>query len=135
MKLRTVITLGTLAAGALLAPRANACNNMVSHEISDTTKPMVGVFDDGGKFLREIAKADVVKSKVTACNESLGLIQVTQVDGTALWLDPIEVKVPVAAADKPVCVLSAGARAADSKQAVSSGAGPTDQKGCVPPKQ
>ena len=111
----------------------HACPHL-NQEIADAPKPKVGVFDANGKFEREIDKAEVIHKKITACNETLGLVQITQADGKTLWLDPIELQIPGVAASKVVCITTASTKAPDHKEAVSSGIGSKDAP-CPTPAQ
>ena len=118
-------------AAVALAPRAQACK-FLDQEITDTTTPRIGVYDENGKLQREIAKAEVVHKKVKACNESLSLVRIDLTDDKSIWVDTLELKVPgaIASASTIVCIASTSAKASDAQHVVSSGAEPDSKAGC-----
>ena len=126
MKTRTMLSLGVLISAAFVWQRAPAECPQLNHEIKDTAKANVGVFDENGTLLREAPKAEVLNKTVVACNESYGLVKIAQADGKILWLDAAELTIPGAlkVASSVVCVAKNNAAPADKREVVSSGAGP-----------
>lgn len=126
MKIRTLLCLGVLAPIAFISEHARADCPQLNHEIKGTAKSSVGVFDENGTLLREAPKAEVLNKTVVACNESYGLVKISQADGKSLWLDAAELTIPGAltTSSSVVCVAKNNAAPADKRQVVSSGAGP-----------
>jgi len=126
MNIRTLLPLGLLIPAAFSAEPALADCPQHNHEIKETAKANVGVFDENGTLLREAPKADVLNKTVVACNESYGLVKITLADGKSAWLDTTELTIPgsLTVASSVVCVAKNNAAPADKRQVVASGAGP-----------
>jgi hypothetical protein len=96
----------------------------------------LGLFTADGRFEDEVAASELVApAAALACNESLGLLQVRLATRPEpVWVDRAELRLKLAAASsRDVCVVDAGTRATDHRDAVVAGIGDeAKNRNCVP---
>lgn len=96
----------------------------------------LGLFTPDGRFEDEVSAGELVApAAALACNESLGLVQVRLASRPdPVWVDRAELRLKLAAASsRNVCVVDAGTRATDHRDAVVAGIGDeAKNRNCVP---
>ena len=101
MKLAS-FTLALLAAASALPCQASDACALQNLNISRAVAEKVSIFTPAGKFQRAANSREVLPAKVVACNKLLGLVQVVRADGSRVWIDPIEVRLPTPPAKSPL---------------------------------
>jgi hypothetical protein len=93
MKLNS-LTLVCLTAASIIGCETSFACNLQDLDISRAMAEKVSIFTATGKFERSANASEVLPGRVVACNSALGLLQIARADGSRLWIDPIDVKLP-----------------------------------------
>jgi hypothetical protein len=123
---------------ALLLPAMFGCStafacSLQDLEISDAKSEKLGIFTENGKFERTTEPGKVLPARVVACNESLGLVLIAKADGSKVWIDPIEVRLPSAKPSGNACVAASKTKENNSR-VLALVAGPHKLTPCSPNK-
>lgn len=119
-----------------LVPRVYADCSVQGVTVTGTLGPKVGIYDEGGKFIEEIASEQLaIGRELLGCNESLGLVKVSLVSGGERWIDRADLKVGLPGGRQParICVKAPSSRAADHTEAAVAGIDPAAAKDCAAP--